>query len=162
MRANSVGYVMAKPQNAETRAKTGAAHPVDVHVGARVKFRRMIMGLSQQTLGEQLGLTFQQVQKYEKGANRISASRMYEIAKLLQAPIQFFYDEFGDEEGVGASPGMAESGEDFMDLVSSPEGVQLCRYFAAITDPDVKRRVLDLVRSIAETHGAEADGADLS
>lgn len=147
---------MAKPQKAGDRTpkeakKREGPHPMDVHVGSRVKLRRMIVGLSQEALGKSLGLTFQQIQKYEKGVNRIGASRMFEISRLLDVPVQFFYDEFGDT-GVAAQ-GFAENrhGEPIMDLVNSPEGVQLCRYYASIRDPLVKRRVLELVRSIAET-----------
>ncbi|MEZ5892391.1 MAG: helix-turn-helix transcriptional regulator [Parvularculaceae bacterium] len=127
-------------------------HPIDVHVGSRVKLRRMILGMSQETLGKSLGLTFQQIQKYEKGVNRIGASRIYEMAQLLDVPVQFFYDEYG--ETPNRPDGAAEEPNPVMELVSSPEGVQLCRYFAAIKDPQVKKRVIDLVRSIAETESA--------
>lgn len=129
---------------------------MDVHVGSRVKLRRMIMGLSQEALGRSLGLTFQQIQKYEKGVNRIGASRMFEISQLLDVPVQFFYDEFG--EAIHARHGFAEEGSSVsvMDLVNSPEGVQLCRYYASIRDPQVKRRVLELVRSIAEAEESKA------
>lgn len=141
---------MAKPQKAEKPASHHAGpHPIDVHVGSRVKLRRMILGLSQEALGKSLGLTFQQIQKYEKGVNRIGASRMFEMAQLLEVPVQFFYEDVG---GGRPADGFAESsaGEAVMDLVNSPEGVQLCRYFSAIKDPEVKKRVLDLVKSIAE------------
>lgn len=134
--------------------KTRGPHPIDIHVGARVKLRRMILGMSQEALGKALGLTFQQIQKYEKGANRIGASRIFELSNLLDVPIQYFYDDYGDMIG-GPAKGMAESeaGDSFMALVNSPEGVELCRYFAAITDPQVKKRVLDLVKTIAHTEG---------
>ncbi|WP_411816708.1 helix-turn-helix domain-containing protein [Hyphococcus sp. DH-69] len=142
------------PQNAvkaepAVQARPSGPHPIDVHVGARVKLRRMILGMSQEALGSALGLTFQQIQKYEKGVNRIGASRMFEIAKLLRVPVQFFYDDYEDEPLVGG--GFAEDSDPVMDMVRSPEGVQLCRHFAAIKDQDVKKRVLELVRSIADT-----------
>ena len=147
---------MARPQKAENgadapeRGARSAPHPIDVHVGSRVKLRRMILGMSQETLGRSLGLTFQQIQKYEKGVNRIGASRMFELARLLEVPVQFFYDEFGDAPA--GALGFAESGNGpVMSLLNSPEGVQLCRYFSGIKDPEVKKRVLELVRSIAET-----------
>lgn len=141
------------PQN---DAKARGPHPIDVHVGARVKLRRMIMGMSQESLGKALGLTFQQIQKYEKGVNRVGASRLFELSRLLEVPVQYFYDDYGDMIGAPA-PGFAESagGDGFMALVNSPEGIELCRYFAAINDPHVKKRVLDLVKTIAETEGAE-------
>jgi len=125
-------------------------HPVDVHVGGRVRLRRIMLGLSQDKLGEALGLTFQQVQKYEKGVNRIGASRVFELAKILEVPVQYFYDDFDGRTGV--SYGFAESNEDntFMDLLHSPEGVQLCRHFAEISDPRVRKRVLDLVKTLAD------------
>ncbi len=151
-----MGSVMAKPQKAA--AKHGERHPIDIHVGSRVKLRRMILGLSQESLGKSLGLTFQQIQKYEKGVNRIGASRMFEMAQLLNVPVQFFYDELG---GDGAAPGFAESegGAALMELVNSPEGVQLCRYFSSIQDSEVKKRVLDLVKSIAENEGGPGRGS---
>jgi transcriptional regulator with XRE-family HTH domain len=125
-------------------------HPVDVHVGGRVRMRRMLLGMSQDKLGDALGLTFQQIQKYEKGANRIGASRIFEIAHILSVPIQFFYDDFNGKSGV--SYGFAEDGEDgsFMELLHSPEGVQLCRSFSEIKDPKVRKRVLDLVKTLSE------------
>ncbi|MFC2951144.1 helix-turn-helix domain-containing protein [Marinicaulis aureus] len=150
---------MAKPQKAaettsDDTGKRSGPHPIDVHVGSRVKLRRMILGMSQETLGKALGLTFQQIQKYEKGVNRIGASRMFELSRLLEVPVQFFYDDFGDGS---AAAGFAEgeASESLMALVNSPDGVQLCRYFAEIKDPQVKKRVLDLVKSIAETEGVE-------
>ena len=152
---------MAKPQKAadglsdREGVKRSGPHPIDVHVGSRVKLRRMILGLSQENLGKSLGLTFQQIQKYEKGVNRIGASRMYELSQLLEVPVQFFYDEYDLATDAGA-PGFAETGsEDVMTLMSSPEGVQLCRYFSEIRDPEVKKRVLELVRSIAATEEAD-------
>lgn len=132
-------------------------HPVDVHVGGRVRLRRMMLGMSQDKLGEALGLTFQQVQKYEKGVNRIGASRVFEIARILDVPIQYFYDDF--DGGAGRSFGFAESDDSsFMALLHSPEGVQLCRHFSAIKDPKVRKRVLDLVKTLAdgETEAAAA------
>lgn len=139
-------------QKAAQREK---AHPVDVHVGSRVKLRRMALGISQDTLGKSMGLTFQQIQKYEKGVNRISASKIYELSKELEVPIDYFFEGYGGKnahaeyaEGAGADP--------FMELIRSPEGVQLCRYFASIKDPDVKKRVLDLVRSIADAENSKS------
>ncbi len=124
-------------------------------MGSRVKLRRMALEISQDTLGKSMGVTFQQIQKYEKGVNRISASKIYELAGQLEVPIQYFFDGYVDGPSYGA--GFAEDIESdpFMDLIQSPEGIQLCRYFASIKDPKVKRRVLDLVKSIAETEGAD-------
>ena len=152
---------MNTPQNAakapaKTTVKSDGPHPIDVHVGARVKLRRMILGMSQETLGKALGLTFQQIQKYEKGVNRIGASRIFELANLLDVPIQYFYNDYGDTIGGGQETDKAANGDMFMNLVNSPEGVQLCRSFSEINDPQVKKRVLDLVKSIAETEREKA------
>lgn len=125
-------------------------HPIDVHVGGRVRLRRMLIGMSQDKLGDALGLTFQQIQKYEKGVNRIGASRIFEISRVLDVPIQFLFDDF---DGASPSYGLAESApedDSFMQLLHSPEGVQLCRHFADIKDPKVRRRVLDLVKTLAD------------
>ena len=141
-----------KKQKASFRQES--AHPVDVHVGSRVKLRRMALGVSQDTLGKSMGLTFQQIQKYEKGVNRISASKIYELSRQLEVPIDYFFEGYGD--GSGFAEGLANDidGDPFMELIRSPEGVQLCRYFASIHDPDVKKRIVDLVKSIAEAEPA--------
>lgn len=133
-------------------------HPVDVHVGGRVRLRRIMLGMSQDKLGDALGLTFQQIQKYEKGVNRIGASRIFELSKILDVPVQYFYDDYDSK--TGASYGFAEtSGADdsFMELLHSPEGVQLCRHFAEISDPKVRKRVLDLVKTLADGAKAETE-----
>ena len=124
-------------------------NPIDVHVGSRVRLRRMLIGMSQEKLGEQLRLTFQQVQKYEKGSNRIGASRLFQISQILGVPVQFFYDDL--DSGHAASPGFAEAPpqDNVMDFVSTAEGVTLNRAYARITDPQLRRRVLDLVRALA-------------
>lgn len=123
-------------------------HPVDVHVGGRVRMRRMILGLSQDKLADALGLTFQQVQKYEKGSNRIGASRMFEIADVLKVPVQYFYDDFSAKNGsYGFADGQQNS---FMELLHSPEGVQLCRHFSEIKDPKIRKKVLDLVKTLSD------------
>jgi transcriptional regulator with XRE-family HTH domain len=137
-------------KGARKAPKKDGPHPIDKHVGSRVKLRRMILGMSQDALGKALGLTFQQIQKYEKGVNRIGASRLFELSGLLEVPVQFFYDDYGDLAPSAQGFAEPDAAEAFMDLVNSPEGVQLCRYFAEIKDPKVKRRVLDLVKTIAE------------
>src|SRR3982751_2009046 len=129
------------------------ANPIDIQVGNRVRIRRMLMGMSQERLGDLLGLTFQQVQKYEKGVNRIGAGRLYEVARILGVPIDFFY------EGVAAThqgSGFAEpeSAAPVMEFVSSGEGLQLSLAFMKIKDPKVRKRVLDLVKSLADEEEA--------
>ena len=123
------------------------ANPIDAQVGNRVRIRRMLIGMSQEKLGDLLGLTFQQVQKYEKGVNRIGAGRLYEVARILGVPIDFFYEGVGGAAGAGQ---FAESGPPVMEFVSSGEGLQLSLAFMKIKDPKVRKRVLDLVKSLVE------------
>ena len=134
-------------------------NPIDAHVGARVRLRRMLIGMSQEKLGELLGVTFQQVQKYEKGANRIGASRLYEISRVLEVPVQFFFDDLPEDgrRPVARPHGFSESeGEPFvMDFVSSTEGLTLNRAYSGIVDGKVRRRVLDLIRELSG--GAEVE-----
>ncbi|MGH1418996.1 MAG: helix-turn-helix domain-containing protein [Hyphomicrobiaceae bacterium] len=129
------------------------ANPVDVHVGSRVRLRRMLLGMSQEKLGDQLGLTFQQVQKYEKGVNRIGASRLFDLAQVLGVPIQFFYEEAPTPNGQPANqaPGFAEApAEGFVvEFLSSRDGLELNKAFVRITDPRVRRSIVELVRSLA-------------
>ena len=126
------------------------ANPVDARVGHRVRLRRMLMGMSQERLGELLGLTFQQVQKYEKGVNRIGAGRLFEIATILGVPIGFFYEDA--ENALANTPGFAEDDESgsVMEFIASGEGLQLTLAFMRIKDPKVRRRILDLVRELSD------------
>jgi transcriptional regulator with XRE-family HTH domain len=126
-------------------------NPVDVHVGNRMRMRRMLVGMSQEKLGERLGLTFQQVQKYEKGTNRVSASRLFHVAQVLGVPVQYFYEDLPAGAGENGAEGFGESGEQAVitNFLNSSEGLQLNRAFHQITDTDVRRRVVELVKSIA-------------
>jgi len=128
-------------------------NPIDRHVGARVRMRRMLAGVSQEKLGEALGLTFQQVQKYEKGSNRISASRLQQIAKMLDVPVSFFFDgaPTGDEPGGGFSD--SASNAYVADFLSTSEGVQLTKAFVKIKSAKVRRKLIDLVESLGEQDG---------
>ena len=134
------------------------ANPVDAHVGHRVRLRRMLIGMSQERLGELLGLTFQQVQKYEKGINRIGAGRLFEVAGILGVPISFFYE---DADANAQAGGFAEGEEPppVMEFLASGEGLQLSLAFMRIKDVKVRRRILDLVRSLADEDRA-GDGKD--
>ncbi len=134
------------------------ANPVDAHVGHRVRLRRMLIGMSQERLGELLGLTFQQVQKYEKGINRIGAGRLFEVAGILGVPISFFYED----ADAGAQAGGFAEGEEpppVMEFLASGEGLQLSLAFMRIKDVKIRRRILDLVRSLADEDRA-GDGKD--
>lgn len=123
-------------------------NPIDVHVGSRIRLRRNMLGISQEKLGESLGITFQQIQKYEKGTNRVGASRLQAIASILNAPVSFFFEGAPGEDG--SAPGFAEEGSTFVtDFLSTSEGIQLNRAFVKISDPKVRRKVLDLVKALA-------------
>ncbi len=137
------------------RKKKGGPDPVDVHVGSRVRLRRMMLGMSQEAVGRALDLTFQQVQKYERGTNRIGAGRLKQLAELLSVPVQYFYDEY-DSAPVVAGFAESDDGDAFDELLRSPEGVQLCRHFSEIKDAKVRKKVLELVRSISEAEMADA------
>ncbi len=129
-------------------------NPVDLHVGARVRMRRKFLGMSQEGLAETIDLTFQQVQKYERGSNRISASKLYEISKALKAPVAYFFDGYGESESV---EGFSESeSEQFVHgFLMTTEGIELAEAFPRIRNAKWRRRILELVRTLAE--GDDAD-----
>jgi transcriptional regulator with XRE-family HTH domain len=119
---------------------------VDTHVGARIRSRRLMLDLSQTKLADALGLTFQQVQKYEKGTNRVGASRLAQIAETLQVPVSWFFD------GAGAKPRRSDGSENAIDkFIATSEGVALVRAFTAIPDAKVRRAIVELVQRIAES-----------
>ncbi|MGH6763303.1 MAG: helix-turn-helix domain-containing protein [Phyllobacterium sp.] len=125
-------------------------NPIDIHVGSRIRLRRNMLGFSQEKLGESLGITFQQIQKYEKGTNRVGASRLQAIAGILSVPVAFFFE---DAPGVGTeTQGFAETGDVnyVVDFLSSAEGLQLNRSFAKISDPKIRRKIVDLVKSLSD------------
>ena len=125
-----------------------SANPIDAQVGGRVRIRRMLIGMSQERLGELLGLTFQQVQKYEKGVNRIGAGRLFEMSRILGVPIDFFYEDVRGSLLGGFAEN--ESSPPVMEFVTSGEGLQLSLAFMKIKDPKLRKRVLDLVKQMAE------------
>jgi transcriptional regulator with XRE-family HTH domain len=127
------------------------ANPIDAQVGNRVRLRRMLIGMSQERLGELLGLTFQQVQKYEKGVNRIGAGRLFEVSRILGVGIEYFYEGVNSQlaGGFGDTP----SSPPVMEFVSSGEGLQLSLAFMKIKDSKLRKRVLDLVKQMSEDSG---------
>jgi len=128
-------------------------NPVDVHVGSRVRYRRMIIGMSQEKLGEKMNLTFQQIQKYEKGTNRIGASRLFQLSKILEVPVGYFFeDAFANAAPAQAMHGLHEPEQEgyLLDFLNSREGLDLNKAFAKIQDPKVRRRVIDLVRALSD------------
>jgi transcriptional regulator with XRE-family HTH domain len=131
-----------------------APNPIDKHVGSRVRMRRMMLSMSQEKLGGALGLTFQQVQKYEKGTNRIGASRLQQISHILQVPVAFFF------EGAPAShphiDGMGEAAPSptyVSDFLATSDGLALTKAFMEIKEPKLRRRIVDLVEEIAGREG---------
>jgi transcriptional regulator with XRE-family HTH domain len=129
-----------------------APNPIDKHVGSRVRMRRMMLGMSQEKLGDALGLTFQQVQKYEKGTNRIGASRLQQISQILQVPVAFFFEGAPDvpnanwpEGGMGEAP----SPTYVSDFLATSDGLALTKAFMKIEDAKLRRRIVDLVEQIA-------------
>jgi transcriptional regulator with XRE-family HTH domain len=124
-------------------------NPIDRHVGARVRMRRMMIEMSQEKLGEQLGITFQQIQKYEKGTNRIGASRLQQIAHVLSVPVAFFFE--GAPVVAEGTPGLAEppSPAYVSDFLATSDGLALTKAFMKLKDPKVRRRIVELVESIA-------------
>ena len=130
--------------------------PIDVHVGARMHERRVMLGMSLTALAGKLGITFQQVQKYEKGVNRIGASRLFDLAHVLGVPVQFFYEEApSTASAYTGAIGMAERPESYMsESLGSRDGLELNKAFSRIADPKIRRSIVDLVRSIS---GEDAD-----
>jgi len=129
-------------------------NPVDIHVGARISLRRNMIGLSQEKLRESLGIKFQQIQKYEKGMNRVGASRLQAIANILNVPVTFFFD---DMPGQSDNPrGFDEENETtyVVGFLNSSEGIQLARAFAKIGDAKIRRKILDLVRTLGQEDDA--------
>lgn len=126
-------------------------NPIDIHVGSRVRLRRTMSGMSQEKLGEALGITFQQIQKYEKGANRIGASRLQHIASVLSTPISFFFEDAPGSENT-PSDGFSETSSTnyVVDFLSSSDGLQLNRAFVKIEDPKVRRKLVELAKALAK------------
>ncbi|MPZ38207.1 MAG: helix-turn-helix domain-containing protein [Rhizobiales bacterium] len=125
-------------------------NPIDKHVGSRVRMRRMMLSMSQEKLGDALGLTFQQVQKYEKGTNRIGASRLQQISQILQVPVAFFFEgapnlagPYGDGMKEAPSPAYVS------DFLATSEGLALTKAFMRIKEAKLRRRIVDLVEEIA-------------
>lgn len=140
------------------RTPQGNPNPVDVHVGARIRLRRTLLGMSQERLGDALGLTFQQVQKYERGTNRVGASRLWDLSRVLDVPVSFFYEDM-TEDVAGNSPrlisGLAEEPDTVeADPLTKRETLELVRAYYRIQDPTVRKRVFDLAKALA----AAADG----
>lgn len=148
---------MARGEQIAGVEKESRPSPIDVHVGTRVRLRRTLLGMSQERLGEALGLTFQQVQKYERGVNRVGASRLFDLSRVLDVPISFFFDDMPESLSVafGGQPsgrrvaGFADTQDGFADdTLNRRETLELVRAYYRITDPAVRKRVFDLIKSM--------------
>ncbi|CCG41492.1 helix-turn-helix domain-containing protein [Magnetospirillum molischianum] len=163
-RDDSTGQPPPRRKANRGRTEEGDPNPVDIHVGARVRLRRTLLGMSQEKLGSAIGLTFQQVQKYERGANRIGASRLFDLSQVLDVPVSFFYDDMpedlahaGPAEYSSRITGLAEEPSGFdSDLLGRHETINLIRAYFAIPDPHVRKRVYELAKALAAT----GDGQD--
>lgn len=127
----------------------GESHPVDVHVGKRLRLRRGMLGMSQDTLGKAIGITFQQIQKYERGINRIGSSRLYDFSGVLGVPVSFFFEDF---EGASTrqQAGFAEEQAEFKpENLGSKESVTLVKHFCRIKSPEVRKKVINLVKAMS-------------
>ncbi|MEA1938509.1 MAG: helix-turn-helix transcriptional regulator [Pseudomonadota bacterium] len=133
------------------RPRVNKPNPIDVHVGSRVRLRRTLLGMSQEKLGDAIGLTFQQVQKYERGANRIGASRLYDMSQVMDVPISFFFDDIPKEYTEGyAATGMAESASQGFepDPMAKRETLELVRGYYRIKDPAVRRKLFEMTKTL--------------
>lgn len=136
-----------RPSTAE-----GLGHPVDVHVGKRIKTRRLVRGWTQDELAKAVDLSFQQVQKYERGSNRVSAGRLYELSKALNVPIQYFFDDYVDEDPNAGPVALREETVDFegVDRIGDAELSELVRGFSRIKDKSTRRAFVLLILSVAQ------------
>ncbi len=133
---------------------TGKPHPVDVHVGARLRVRRTLLGMSQEKLGEAIGLTFQQVQKYERGANRIGSSRLYDLTRVLDVPVEYFFGDMPAEVAASSLPQgrrkVKKPPSYEPDPMAKRETLQLVRAYYKITDPQVRKRLREMAKAAAD------------
>jgi transcriptional regulator with XRE-family HTH domain len=143
--------VMSKTPRRPGRRKTDRPNPIDIHVGSRVRLRRNMLGLSQEKLGEAIGLTFQQVQKYERGANRIGASRLHELSRVLDVPVSFFYDAVDPVRAEAIPAGFEEAPQEAFDSdpLRKRETRDLVDAYYRIDDAAVRRRLFDLAKALA-------------
>jgi transcriptional regulator with XRE-family HTH domain len=153
----------ARTGGSRGRTPSGKPNPIDVHVGGRVRLRRTLLGMSQEKLGEALGLTFQQVQKYERGANRVGASRLFDLSRVLDVPVSFFFDDMNDElklQSPAQIAGINELDEPPAHFEHDPmakrETLELVRAYYRIADPGVRKRVYELAKALADASDAAA------
>ena len=136
-------------------------NPVDVHVGGRIRLRRTLLGLSQEKLGNAVGLTFQQIQKYERGANRVGASRLYQFSNVLDVPVSFFYDDMASEVKSN-QPGLSEGEREPFDqeFFGRRETLELIRAYYGISSPAIRKRIYELTKSVAKMDDPAGSSGD--
>ena len=145
----------ARPQRKRPSASAkGGPNPVDIHVGARLRLRRTLLGMSQDKLGQALGLTFQQIQKYERGANRIGSSRLYQLGQILDVPVSYFFDDMTEDIAAPhrrhGAKGLADQAQQLYvdDSLTRRETLELARAYYRITDPKVRKQLFELTKSL--------------
>ncbi len=154
MQSVSAAIMKAKPPGGRRgRRKADKPNPIDVHVGSRVRLRRTLLGMSQEKLGDAIGLTFQQVQKYERGANRVGASRLFELSRVLDVPVSFFFDELDPDTAEAVPSAVASHAPPSPSAGPDPmmrrETLELVRAYYRIPDQQLRRRLFDLTKAIA-------------
>lgn len=131
--------------------RRSSPHPIDIHVGGRLRLRRLAVGLSQERLAKSIGITFQQIQKYERGTNRIVASRLHDLARVLNVPIGFFFSEMNEDQLPDSTPTPRDEAVAFThDLMGERETLELVRSYYNIGDPRIRKRLFDLVKSVSK------------
>lgn len=137
--------------------KTHTPRPVDVHVGGRLRLRRTLLGMSQEKLGDAVNLTFQQIQKYERGANRMGASRLFEMSQVVGVPVSYFFDEMSAEVKAtrGAQAEVVNDGSTENDPLTRRETLELVRAYYKITDPKVRKRMFELTKTLGKSEEAQ-------
>ncbi|NKB55342.1 MAG: helix-turn-helix domain-containing protein [Alphaproteobacteria bacterium] len=153
--------MVASKSALKTGYGTGRPNPIDVHVGSRVRLRRTLLGMSQERLGDAIGLTFQQVQKYERGANRIGSSRLFDLSRVLDVPVSFFFDDMPAEiaeHRPGQEAGLSDTSTESYaaDPLAKRETLELVRAYYQIDEPSVRKRLFDLAKALASTSEKQA------
>ena len=136
----------------KTKTK-GTPNKMDVHVGQRLRVRRALLGLSQEKLAESIGLTFQQIQKYERGTNRVSAGRLFELSKVLDVPVSYFFEQYGQDGSNNLAQGMADNdqaGFEHEDIMSRKETLDLVRTYYSVKDEAARKDIMKFIKSMAD------------
>tara|TARA_B100000676_G_C18083445_1_gene853065 strand:+ start:2835 stop:3311 length:477 start_codon:yes stop_codon:yes gene_type:complete len=144
----------------ETISMASNPNPIDIHVGGRVRLRRTLLGMSQEKLAQALGLTFQQIQKYERGANRIGSSRLFKLSQILDVPVSFFFDDMTKETATGGgaqAPATAPEDPSGPDALTKRETLELVRAYYRIPDDRLRRKVFELVKAAGPKDNAPSE-----